>query len=131
MKFANKFKLYFAQVPASPESDDLEAQITALEIPSLSRPFTFAAAESATGNIPLVFVHPDHRGKGIAPSLLRRISEEMFHDGIKCVEAHIDLTNLSSVRAFLRAGFEVYRMTTNDFWARKGNGSAGHSNNTK
>ena len=131
MKFANKFKRGFAQLPASPKSDDLESQIKALAIPSLSRPFTFAAAGSATGNIPLVFVHPDHRGKGIAPILLTRISEEMFHDGARCVEAHIDLTNLPSVRAFLRAGFEVYRMTTNDFWARKGNGRVGDSNNTK
>jgi hypothetical protein len=44
----------------------------------------------------------------------------MSASGVPSVEAHIDLHNLSSARAFLKAGFEVYRMSSNDFWARRG-----------
>jgi GNAT superfamily N-acetyltransferase len=120
MKYAGKLKFGFQQLPFNgAESDALEAQIAALKIPTLPRKFTWDSPGSGTGIIPLVFVHPDFRGTGLAPYLLNRITEEMFRDGSKCVEAHIDLPNLSSVRAFLKAGFEVYRMVTNDFWARK------------
>lgn len=98
---------------------DLESQITALKIPTL--PQAWAPAGIGNGFIPLLFVNSDHRGYGVAPRLLDQLSEEMFREGAKCVEAHVDLPNLSSVRAFQKAGFEVYRMATNDFWARKKN----------
>lgn len=98
---------------------DLESRITALEIPTL--PQAWAPAGIGNGFIPLLFVNPDHRGYGVAPRLLDQLSEDMFRDGVKCVEAHVDLTNFSSVRAFQKAGFEVYRMATNDFWTRKRN----------
>lgn len=98
---------------------DLESQVTALAVPTL--PQAWAPAGIGNGFIPLLFVNPDHRGCGVAPRLLDELSEEMFRDGVKHVEAHIDLLNISSARAFLKAGFEVYRMATNDFWARKTN----------
>jgi len=119
MRFAQKIQLSAAQLPPNKERNDLEAQIAALKISTLNQPFAWAAEGSGTGIIPLVFVHPDQRGKGVAPHLLNQIAEEMFRGGAKSVEAHIDLNNLPSVRAFLKAGFEVYRMGTNDFWARK------------
>ena len=105
----------------------MELRVEALGIPALPRPFAWAPAGSGTGLIPLVFVHPERRGHGVAPRLLEGISEEMFRDGAGAVEAHIDLHNLSSARAFLKAGFEVYRMTTGDLWARKSPPRAGGS----
>ena len=104
---------------------DLESQITALEVPTL--PQAWAPAGVGNGFIPLLFVNPDHRGYGVAPRLLEQLSEDMFRDGAECVEAHVDLHNLSSARAFLKAGFEVYRMVTNDFFARKVNPGKRHS----
>ena len=126
MKAAAKFKRPAARSPTGGAAgDDLESRIAALGIPALSRPFEWASAGGGAGLIPLVFVHPGRRGYGVAPRLLERISEEMFGDGAPSVEAHIDLHNLSSARAFLKAGFEVYRMATGDLWARKSPAGAG------
>ncbi|MGI9067130.1 MAG: GNAT family N-acetyltransferase [Pyrinomonadaceae bacterium] len=120
MKFAAKKKLSEAKtLPNPPAGDDLESEIAALEISTIPQPFAWAPEGSGAGLIPLLFVDPVHRGKGVASHLLNQLSDEMFRDGAKIVEAHIDLQNFSSVRAFLKAGFEVYRMATNDFWARK------------
>ena len=119
MRLAPKIKLRPVQSQPNKERNDLEAQIAALEISTLSQPFAWAPEGSRTGILPLVFVHPEHRGKGVAPHLLKQIVEAMLRDGAKSVEAHINIDNLASVRAFLKAGFEVYRMATNDFWARK------------
>jgi len=96
---------------------DLESQLTALQVPTL--PQAWAPPGVGNGFIPLLFVSSDYRGHGVAPLLLDQLSEAMFRDGAKCVEAHVDLPNLSSARAFLKAGFEVYRMATDDLWARK------------
>jgi RimJ/RimL family protein N-acetyltransferase len=98
--------------------DRLASQIALPEISTLPEAFAWSS-DSRTGIIPLIFVHPDHRGKSVARHLLDGISKEMFRDGAKCVEAHIDLNNISSARAFLKAGFEVHQMASNDFWARK------------
>jgi GNAT superfamily N-acetyltransferase len=106
--------------------DDLESRLESLGIPTLPRPFEWSPA-GGVGLIPLVFVHPERRGHGVAPRLLEGISEEMFRDGARSVEAHIDLHNLSSARAFLKAGFGVYRMATGDLWARKSPAGAGGS----
>jgi predicted GNAT family acetyltransferase len=100
--------------------EDVDAQVAALSIPALERPFSWSAANDyRTGIIPLVFVHPDYRGHGLAQSLLKELVNRMFADGAESVEAHIDAQNLSSVRAFLKSGWEVYRMSSKDFWARK------------
>jgi ribosomal protein S18 acetylase RimI-like enzyme len=120
MKFAAKWKLGAAKTPPNTSAgDDFESEIEALEISNMPQPFEWAPEGSGAGLIPLLFVDPGHRGKGVAHHLLNRLSKEMFQDGAKVVEAHIDLHNFSSVRAFRKAGFEVYRMATNDFWARK------------
>ncbi|HEY3102081.1 MAG TPA: GNAT family N-acetyltransferase [Pyrinomonadaceae bacterium] len=97
----------------------LEAQIRDLEISTVAQPFSWAPAGSGAGIIPLVFVRSDYRGAGLAVQLLEEVSREMFRDGASVVEAHIDLHNLSSVRAFCKAGFQVYLTTTEDFLAQK------------
>lgn len=100
--------------------EDVEAQVAALNIPTLPRPFSWSpASDGRTGILPLVFVRKDYRGHGLAQRLLKEFCERMFADGAQSVEAHIDPQNLSSVRAFLKSGWEVYRMSSNDFWARK------------
>ena len=120
MRLAARTKLSAAKPPPNKSAgDDLEAEIAALEISTIPQPFAWAPEGSGAGLIPLLFVDPVHRGKGVAPHLLNRLSGDMFRDGAKVVEAHIDLQNFPSVRTFLKAGFEVYRMATNDFWARK------------
>ena len=83
--------------------NDLESEIAALKIPVRAQPFAWAAEGSGAGIIPLLFVQSDHRGKGVALHLLDGICREMFRDGANCVEAHVDLNNLSSAPAFLKA----------------------------
>lgn len=120
MKSAAKRKLGTAKTPPNTSAgDDFESEIAELGISTLPQPFAWAPEGSGAGLIPLLFVDSVHRGKGVAPHLLNQLCREMFQDGAKVVEAHIDLHNFPSVRAFLKAGFEVYRMATNDFWARK------------
>jgi ribosomal protein S18 acetylase RimI-like enzyme len=99
--------------------DKIEAEIGALGIERLQRPFEWPPAGSGSGIIPLLFVSSDFRGRGVAPRLLSSLAAEMFADGAPTVEAHVDLSNLSSARAFMKAGFDVYRMSTEDFWACK------------
>jgi RimJ/RimL family protein N-acetyltransferase len=117
MRFGGKAEPGSALRLNGSNSADLESRITGLKIPTL--PQAWAPADSGTGFIPLLFVNSDYRGHGVAALLLNQLSEAMFRDGAKCVEAHVDLHNSSSVRAFQKAGFEVYRMATDDFWARK------------
>jgi ribosomal protein S18 acetylase RimI-like enzyme len=97
----------------------LQTQLHDLEISSIARPFSWAPEGSGAGIIPLVFVHSDYRGHGLAVHLLEEVSREMFRDGASAIEAHIDLHNISSVRAFRKSGFQVYLTTTKDFLARK------------
>jgi ribosomal protein S18 acetylase RimI-like enzyme len=98
---------------------DIEAQLAALDVTSLPRPFEWPAAGSGGGIIPLLYVSPDARGAGVAPRLLAGLNEEMFAAGASSVEAHIDVENLPSARAFRKAGFELFLMSTGDLWARK------------
>jgi GNAT superfamily N-acetyltransferase len=119
MRFESKGKRGSVNPLNGSKPAELASQIAALEISTLPQGFAWAPAGSSTGIIPLIFVHQHYRGRGVAGHLLDQISREMFRDGAKCVEAHIDLNNISSARTFLKAGFEVYRMTTDDFWARR------------
>ncbi|HKP37099.1 MAG TPA: GNAT family N-acetyltransferase [Pyrinomonadaceae bacterium] len=119
MRFENKVKRGSGEPLNGSRPVGLASQVGALNVSTLPQPFAWAPAGSNTGIIPLVFVHENYRGRSVARHLLDQISQEMFRDGAKCVEAHIDLNNVSSARAFLKAGFEVSRMATDDFWARR------------
>jgi predicted GNAT family acetyltransferase len=68
----------------------------------------------------LVWVADDFRGRGIAHRLLAAFSEGMAELGVADVEAHINDGNASSVTAFRKAGWRVFRMATRDFWACRG-----------
>lgn len=118
MKVSEKFPRRSAPVPPDAPGE-IEARIAALGISSVPRPFAWAEGDGRTGIIPLVFVSAHYRGHGLAQRLLETAVKEMFAGGASCVEAHIDIQNLSSVRAFMKSGWEVCRMSTNDFRARK------------
>lgn len=99
--------------PAGPD----EGALAVLALPSLPGPFAWSPADGRTGRIGLVFVSPDYRGRGLAARLLGAVAHEMADDRIESVEAHIDLTNLASVRTFLKAGWSVSRASGGDFLA--------------
>jgi GNAT superfamily N-acetyltransferase len=105
-----------AAVPA--DTGHVDAAFAALGIPADQRPFAWSDAARAA-RIALLSVNNAYRGHGLARLLLDRAAEEMAAHGIDTVEAHIDPYNLSSVRAFLKSGYEMRRMAGKDFLARR------------
>jgi GNAT superfamily N-acetyltransferase len=105
-----------AGAESSPARPDAEA-LAALALPNLPGPFEWSPADGRTGRIGLVFVSPRQRGRGIAARLLEAVVREMAADRVESVEAHIDPTNLPSVRTFLKAGWSVGRASGGDFLA--------------
>ncbi|HVF55986.1 MAG TPA: GNAT family N-acetyltransferase [Pyrinomonadaceae bacterium] len=109
-----------AHVPSdAAQVEKIEAEIAALNLPVLPRPFAWAPADGRSGRIALLFTHSGFRGLGLAQHMLEGAARHMAASGVTCVEAHIDEYNISSVRAFMKAGWEVSRMSARDFWARK------------
>lgn len=105
-----------ASVPA--DTAKVEAEFAALGIPHLALPFAWSQ-DARDARIALLSVRPDYRGYGLARRLLDVAAEEMAAGGVNAVEAHIDPYNLSSVRAFLKSGYELRRMADKDFFARR------------
>jgi GNAT superfamily N-acetyltransferase len=89
------------------------------ELPANERPFTWTKPGSGTAYIDMVYVKPEFRGCGLAVRLLRTAATEMRNVGLDRIEAHIDQSNLSSVSAFLKAGWNVARASKGDFFASK------------
>ena len=102
-----------SQRPAAPDE-----AFASLSLPDIPGPFAWSPADGTTGRISLVFVSPRHRGHSLAARLLEAVVREMAADRVETVEAHIDATNLSSVRTFLKAGWSVGRASGGDFLAR-------------
>jgi len=105
-----------AAVPA--DTSRVEAEFAALGIPNDARPFAWSRDER-DARIALLFVGPEFRGHRLARRLLDATAEEMRASGVRAVEAHIDPYNISSVRAFLKSGYELRRMAGKDFFARR------------
>ena len=85
-------------------------------IEELNRPFAWSAARSDIGQLDQFFVAPEFRGKRLAEPLLRQVTDVMRNGKITMVEAHVDADNTASLRAFLRAGWRVFRTTGRDFY---------------
>ena len=53
-----------------------------------------------------LYIHKDHRGKGLGTILLREIIEQAIKQEYHCLVAGIDSTNVASVRLHSALGFE-------------------------
>ena len=89
-----------------------------VDVPVLDRPFEWSSA-SGVSMVEYLFVHSAFRGRRVAPALLLEAERQMRAAGATKIEAHIDGQNFASVRAFLTAGWDVFRMTTDDFYTSK------------
>jgi GNAT superfamily N-acetyltransferase len=96
----------------------VDAEFAALGIPEDARPFAWSA-DARAARIALLSVNRAYRGHSLARRLLDCVADEMAADGLDAVEAHIEPYNLSSVRAFLKSGYELRRMAGKDFFARR------------
>ena len=105
-----------AAVPA--DTARVDAEFAALGIPEDARPFAWSP-DARDARIALLSVSSAYRGHGLARRLLDRVADEMAAGGVLAVEAHIEPYNLSSVRAFLKSGYELRRMAGRDFFARR------------
>lgn len=105
-----------ASVP--PDTSGVEAEFAALGIQNIESHFVWSP-DARSGRIALLSVHPDYRGYGLARRLLDGVAEHMSAGGVKTIEAHIDPYNISSVRAFLKSGYDIWRMADKDFLARR------------
>lgn len=99
-----------------PAAEDVAANVQALRVPRLDRPFAWSAGRPNTGQVDLLFVRDSFWGLGLAPQLLGHTAAEMARQGVTLIEAHVDPWNYASLRAFLKAGWEVYQTTGGDFY---------------
>jgi ribosomal protein S18 acetylase RimI-like enzyme len=53
-----------------------------------------------------VGVVPEQRGRGLAPRLVRRVTEQLLASGADEIGGDCDRDNVAMVKAFERAGFE-------------------------
>jgi ribosomal protein S18 acetylase RimI-like enzyme len=65
-----------------------------------------AARNPTTAVIAYVGVVPDHRGRGLAPELVQRGTEQLVASGSTEIGGDCDRDNVGMVKAFRRAGFE-------------------------
>jgi GNAT superfamily N-acetyltransferase len=89
-----------------------------VDVPALDRPFEWSTTPGVS-MVEYLFVHPSFRGRRVAPALLMEAERQMRAAGATSIEAHVDGQNYASVRAFLTAGWDVFRMTTDDFYTSK------------
>jgi GNAT superfamily N-acetyltransferase len=84
----------------------------------LNRPFAWTYDHSNRGQVDQLFVREAYRGKGIASEILKHLVGEMAPGGVRLIEAHVDSTNLASLHAFQRAGWDAFRASEGDFLVR-------------
>jgi len=87
-----------------------------LTVPKIDRPFAWSAERPDIGQVDQLFVRSRFRGLGLAPQLLRHLTAEMARQKVTLIEAHVDADNYSSLRAFLKAGYEAFQATGGDFY---------------
>ncbi|MFO1021762.1 MAG: GNAT family N-acetyltransferase [Planctomycetales bacterium] len=80
-----------------------------------------ACRDALHAQISEAVVHPDHRGKGLAPEILRRIVADLRAQGIPHIYVERHEENLASARMMTKAGFIV--IETFDDPARRSTGS--------
>jgi GNAT superfamily N-acetyltransferase len=105
--------------PGGPAATGAAADgVAELGLPRIDRPFAWSPESRAVGHIDLLFVAGPFRGRGLAPLLLGRLVEEMARRGVTLIESHVDDYNVSSLRSFLKANFEVFRTSGGDHYVR-------------
>lgn len=62
-----------------------------------------------------IAVHPAHRGRGIATSLMEAALEELRKRQFKEVELHVDILRAGAIRLYERLGFTVRKVVTADY----------------
>jgi ribosomal protein S18 acetylase RimI-like enzyme len=67
-----------------------------------------AARNPSTAVIYYVGVVPGQRGRGLAPRLVRRGTEQLLESGATEIRGDCDLDNVAMVKAFERAGYEQF-----------------------
>jgi ribosomal protein S18 acetylase RimI-like enzyme len=67
-----------------------------------------AARNPSTAVIYYVGVVPEQRGRGLAPRLVRRGTEQLLQSGATEIRGDCDLDNVAMVKAFQRAGYEQF-----------------------
>lgn len=93
---------------------DLAASLRQWGVMRTDKPFAWSATPGA-GRVDLLFVGESFRGRGLAPLLVKAVTDEMIARGCGLVEAHADAANLASVRAFLKAGWQAVQTASDDF----------------
>lgn len=72
--------------------------------------------ETATKSTILkVAVFPDHRGRGIATTLLAAVVEELKPTSVEEVELIVDVDRPGAIRLYERAGFKIDRVVDMDY----------------
>lgn len=88
------------------------------EVPRLDRPFGWTTDRPDVAQLDLLFVSPPYRGHGVAAALLDGTIGVLRTAGVSLVESHVDPWNAASLRAFLKAGWQAFQMSANDFYLR-------------
>ena len=95
------------------------AKLNNLNLPTLNHPFSWSPDDPQVGCTEMSFVAPEFRGLGLSNYLSKYLYYEMSKRGVQFVEAHINADNYPAVRATLNHGFEIFKMGTGDFYARR------------
>jgi RimJ/RimL family protein N-acetyltransferase len=69
---------------------------------------SMAARNPSTAVIAYVGVVPDHRGRGLAPHLVRRGTQHLLASGAEEIRGDCDRDNVGMVKGFERAGYEQF-----------------------
>lgn len=94
-----------------------EDKVLELQLPETSQPFDWSRPDSRTMYVDLLSVGEEFRGRNLACMMLQYLIQEGRTQDQRRAEAHIDNSNYASIRAFLKAGWNVVKTSTNDFQA--------------
>jgi ribosomal-protein-alanine N-acetyltransferase len=59
-----------------------------------------------------IAVHPDHRGKGIAKTLIEKSLQTFSKENVESVELEVNTANRSAVKLYEKFGFKIKRIAT-------------------
>jgi hypothetical protein len=95
------------------------AKLNNLGLPTLKHPFEWSPDDPKIECVELSFVLPEYRGRELLQYLRICNYQEMSKRGVKLIETHIDSDNYPAVHSFLKLGFEIFKMSKGDFYARR------------
>lgn len=100
-----------------PRESPFEPALDVDSPPPVNVPFQWSAPDGATAYVDMIYVAPGRRGSGYGTRLIQDSTELLQVNCIQRIEAHIDLANKPSWRAFLRLGWSVNLTSTGDIKA--------------